>query len=108
MFTVDQIEMINSQKFSKHFFIIKRYSQKETVLTQGFFNGVEWCFENIDFAEGVCTLKVVIPKEFQTLNPKSLTTSNHYLLLLGFQDGSFQSLVGTFVSPLVPTQLQLN
>jgi len=26
MFTVDQIEMINSPKFSKHFFIIKRYS----------------------------------------------------------------------------------
>jgi hypothetical protein len=26
MFAVDHIEMINSPKFSKHFFIIKRYS----------------------------------------------------------------------------------
>jgi hypothetical protein len=103
MFVVEQIETINSPKFSKHFFIIKRYSKKESVLTQGYFNGVDWCFENIDFANGVSTLKVVIPKEFQTLNPKTLTTSSHYLLILGFQDGSFQSLIGSFVSPLQPT-----
>lgn len=64
MFKVEQIEMIESPKFSKHFFVIKRYSPKESVLTQGYFNGVEWCFENVELTDSVSTIKVVIPREF--------------------------------------------
>lgn len=33
VFKVEQIEMIQSPKFSKHFFVVKRYSPKESVLT---------------------------------------------------------------------------
>lgn len=69
---------------------------------------MDWCFENVELQDAVSTIKVLIPKEFQTLNANKLTTSNHYLLLVGFQDGSFQSLVGSFESNLAPTNLVIN
>ena len=64
-FKVNQIEIIESPKFSKHFFVVKNYSQKESVITQGYFNGVDWCFENVELGGNpVSRIKVVIPKEF--------------------------------------------
>jgi hypothetical protein len=84
-FTVEQIEVVQEPSYSKHFLVLKRFSKNYTAVSQGYFNGIDWCFENLPIDKSVSTMRIMRrPKSFRNSNYKQ----NSYLLILGFQNGS--------------------
>jgi hypothetical protein len=92
---ITNIQSVNKQKLSNHYFSLRHIDSKHTLLFQTYFTGTTWSSHPLSILSTNVSAYALLP------------TANHHLkfnLIVGFQNGSLQIFLGVKHTPAGPIE----